>query len=153
MALFVTSCQSTPEEIPPDLSRMEMFQQAQEASDQGRYEWALEYYEEFIRRYPDDEGSIVEAEYEIAFLSYKQGNLSEARQQFEDILEKYEESEANQLPAWPRILSEKLIERIDELMDDQGLLNGTRPRSSGDPRPAPDPSPGVPGGAEPTPAP
>ena len=133
ITLFVTSCQSTPEEIPPDLSQMEMFQQAQEASDQGRYEQALAYYEEFIRRYPDDEGSIVEAEYEIAFLAYKQDELPEARRQFEDILEKYESDGANTLPAWPRILSEKLIERIDERMEDEGLRGDNGPRGAGDP--------------------
>ncbi|HKK48203.1 MAG TPA: tetratricopeptide repeat protein [Alkalispirochaeta sp.] len=148
IALFITSCQSGPEEIPPNLSRMEMFQQAQEASDQGDYEQALAYYEEFIRRYPDDAGSIVEAEYEIAFLAYKQDELPEARQQFEDILAKFESDDANNLPAWPRILSEKLIERIDERMEEEGLLGDTGPRGAGDPGPSadaaaddPDPSP------------
>ncbi len=122
---------------------MEMFQQAQEASDQGRYEQALAYYEEFIRRFPDDQASIVEAEYEIAFLAYKQDQLPEARQQFEDILEKYESDGAEQLPAWPRILSEKLIERIDDRMDDEGLLRDTSPRGAGDPGPSADPGTGV----------
>lgn len=112
---------------------MEMFQQAQEASDQGRYEQSLAYYEEFIRRYPDNQGPIVEAEYEIAFLAYKQNRLPEARQQFESILERYEADDANALPAWPRILSEKLIERIDTRMEEEGLLADTGPQGAGDP--------------------
>ncbi|MFO8043840.1 MAG: tetratricopeptide repeat protein [Alkalispirochaeta sp.] len=124
IVLIATSCQSAPEEIPPDLSQMEMFQRAQEASDQGRYEQALAYYEEFIRRFPDDQGSIVEAEYEIAFIAYKQDQLSDARRGFEEILAQYESEDSGNLPAWPRVLSEKLIERIDERMEEEGLLEG-----------------------------
>ncbi|MEX2442920.1 MAG: hypothetical protein WD492_04920 [Alkalispirochaeta sp.] len=123
-ALFITSCQSAPEEIPPDLSRMEMFQRAQEASDQSRYEQALAYYEEFVRRFPDDRGSIVEAEYEIAFIAYKRDQLPKARQGFEDILAKYESDTTGTLPAWPRVLAEKLVDRIDERMEEEGLLGG-----------------------------
>lgn len=122
IALFVNSCQSAPEEIPPGLSQMEMFQRAQEASDQGRYEQALAYYEEFIRRFPDDPGSVTEAEYEIAFLAYKQDQLTDARRGFEEILDKYESDNSRALPAWPRVLSEKLIDRIDQRMDEEGLL-------------------------------
>ncbi len=124
IVLIANSCQSAPEEIPPDLSRMEMFQRAQEASDQGRYEQALAYYEEFIRRFPDDQGSIIEAEYEIAFIAYKQDQLSDARRGFEEILAQYESEDSGNLPAWPRVLSEKLIERIDERMEEEGLLDG-----------------------------
>jgi tetratricopeptide (TPR) repeat protein len=124
IVLFVGSCQSTPDEIPPDLSRMEMFQRAQEASDDGRYEQALAYYEEFIRRYPDNPGAIVEAEYEIAFIAYKQDQLSDAREGFQEILSKYESAGTNTLPAWPRVLSEKLVARIDERVEDEGLLDG-----------------------------
>lgn len=103
---------------------MEMFQRAQESSDQGRYEQALAYYDEFIRRYPDDPGSIVEAEYEIAFIAYKRDQLSQARQGFEEILAQYESSDSGRLPAWPRVLSEKLIERINEQMEEDDLLDG-----------------------------
>lgn len=101
-----------------------MFQRAQEASDEGRYEQALAYYEEFIRRYPDDPGAIVEAEYEIAFLAYKQDQLSDAREGFQEILSKYESAGTNALPAWPRVLSEKLLDRIDQQIEDEGLLDG-----------------------------
>lgn len=93
---------------------MEMFQRAQEAVDRERWETALRYYREFIQRFPDDRGAIMEAEYEIAFIAYKQGDYDVARDRFEKILLAYEEDRTGQLPEWPRVLSERLIEIIDE---------------------------------------
>ena len=93
---------------------MEMFQRAQEAVDRERWETALRYYREFIQRFPDDRGAIMEAEYEIAFIAYKQGDYDVARDRFEKILLAYEEDRTGQLPEWPRVLSERLIGIIDE---------------------------------------
>lgn len=113
--LIIAGCQSAPEEIPPNLSQMEMFQRAQEAADEDDYDQALRYYQEFIARYPDDESSIIEAEYEIAFIAYKQERYDEALSGFNAILASYDDGTGRQLPEWPRVLSARLIERIDEL--------------------------------------
>lgn len=113
LAALLAGCQSAPEEIPPDLSQMEMFQRAQEAADENDYDLALRYYQEFIERFPEDEGSIVEAEYEIAFIAYKQERYEEALAGFNAILATYETDTSGQLPEWPRVLSARLIERID----------------------------------------
>ena len=110
----LTGCASTPEEIPEDLSQMEMFQRAQEAVDQERWEIGLQYYREFIRRFPDDRGAIMEAEYEIAFIAYKQKDYDLSRQRFEAILATYEADQAGSFPEWPRVLSERLLQIIDE---------------------------------------
>ena len=123
--ILPVSCQSTPEEIPPDLSRMEMFQRAQEASDDGRYELALRYYREFIDRFPDDRGSIIEAQYEIAFIAYKQEQFDTAEERFRAILASYTADEGGSLPEWPRVLSEKLLEIIDERRREEGLFDAT----------------------------
>ncbi|TVR72375.1 MAG: hypothetical protein EA427_03295 [Spirochaetaceae bacterium] len=112
--LLLPGCQSGPVEIPEDLSQMEMFQRAQEAVDQERWEVGLQYYEEFIRRFPDDRGAIMEAEYEIAFIAYKQKDYDLSRRRFEAILATYEADQAGALPEWPRVLSERLIQVIDE---------------------------------------
>jgi tetratricopeptide (TPR) repeat protein len=112
--ILLSGCRSTPEEIPEGLSRMEMFQLAQEAVDRERWETALLYYREFIQRFPDDQGAIMEAEYEIAFIAYKQREYDVARERFQAILETYEEDETRQLPEWPRVLSERLVGIIDE---------------------------------------
>lgn len=114
-ATALTGCESTPEEIPPDLSRMEMFQRAQEAADRNQWNLALRYYREFSRRFPEDRGAIMEARYEIAFISYKQKNYDEAREGFEAIIAAYEDEEARQgLPEWPLVLAGRLLEIIEE---------------------------------------
>ena len=116
-------CASEPGEIPEGLSPAEMFQRAQEAVDDEKWEVALRYYEEFIARYPDERGAIVEAEYEIAFITYKQERYAEARTLFEAILADYEADNAGVLPDWPEILSQRLIEIIDERMFEAGLMD------------------------------
>jgi outer membrane protein assembly factor BamD (BamD/ComL family) len=113
LVVFLAGCQTAPEEIPEDLSPAEMFQRAQEAVDAERWDTALRYYETFKTRFPDNRGQIVEAEYEIAFISYKQGEYDDARQQFEAILARYETEDAAQFPRWPQVLSARLIEEID----------------------------------------
>ncbi|MFO7975916.1 MAG: hypothetical protein R6V12_14920, partial [Candidatus Hydrogenedentota bacterium] len=52
-----------------------------------------------------------EAEYEIAFIKYKQ-NAPAAEQLFRDLLARYEEEGAELLPAWPKVLAEKLLAEI-----------------------------------------
>lgn len=125
--LVFGSCQTVPEEIPPGLSQMEMFQRAQEASDEGRYDVALQYYEEFLVRFPQEPGPIVEAEYEIAFIAYKQERYEDAIAGFEAVIGRYDEDDAAELPAWPLVLSEKLLERIDEVAEEEGVFGRSNP--------------------------
>ncbi len=112
--LFMASCESVPEEIPEDLSKAQMFQRAQEEVDRGNYENAIQYYEEFIQRNPDDPGSVTEAEYELAFIAYKREEYDLAEERFGVLLEKYDGDNASRLPEWPRILSLRLLEIIEE---------------------------------------
>jgi len=114
LAALLSACQSTPEEIPEDLSKAQMFQRAQEQVDDGNYEEALRYYREFILRNPEDPGSIMEAEYEIAYIAYKQEDYDVAEERFQTMLAQYEADEAGTLPEWPRVLAVKLIDRIEE---------------------------------------
>jgi len=119
--LLLASCQSAPEEIPEGLSKAQMFQRAQEEVDRRNYEQALRYYDEFIRRNPDDPGSIIEAEYEIAYIAYKQEEYDTAEEKFETLLEQYDGERADQLPEWPQVLAVKLLDRIEE---ERALLLG-----------------------------
>jgi len=104
-------CQTppAPEEIPEDLTPMEFFRRGQEATDARRWETALTYYEVFLDRYPDDLHYGPAAEYEIAFIYYKRGDYSVAERKFEDLLARYDSSESDEMPDWPRILSEKIL--------------------------------------------
>lgn len=111
---FAISCSSGPEIIPEGLSPAELFQQAQIQSSQNRFEEALRYYQVFIDRYPDEEALLIEAEYEIAFIHYKQGDIDQAVEGFEALLEKYQGQNAPAYPQWPRVMAGKLLDRITE---------------------------------------
>lgn len=127
LALALAACETVPEpsEIPEDLTTQEYFQNAQEAVDQRYFETALVYYRTFLERYPDDVENRIAAQYEIAFLHYKMEDYDTAEQRFEDLLARYEGEGAEQLPAWPRILAEKLLVTIEEeRRAELGLGNG-----------------------------
>ena len=112
--LMLLGCRGIPKEIPDDLHPEEFFKLAQNAIvDWGNYRAALFYYEEFIERFPNMPGKIVEAEYEIAFIHYKRKNYEEAQARFNLILEKYQTQESIHFQEWPKILSEKILATIE----------------------------------------
>ncbi|HKK66174.1 MAG TPA: hypothetical protein VJ967_09995 [Clostridia bacterium] len=114
IATLLGACASQPEEIPEELEPIEYFQRAQKiASEDENYVLAKRYYKAFIERYPDDIQRIVEAKYEIAFLSYKQSNYELARQQFEEMLSYYDDEGSSVLPRWPQVLAEKVIDKMN----------------------------------------
>ncbi|HAK45326.1 MAG TPA: hypothetical protein DCO79_05335 [Spirochaeta sp.] len=109
-----SACQSTDIVIDENLTPGEFFQEAQTASSEySDYEKALLYYNTFIERYPDEPLLIIEAEYEIAYLYYKLEDNTTALKLFNGILDKYNRPEAAMLPAWPEVLSKKLIDIIE----------------------------------------
>jgi len=112
--LILASCASTPAKIDETLNPAELFQFAQEASNNKDYETALQYYEVFVQNYSDDTQRLVEAEYEIAFIKYKQGDLGTAKVLFTELLDRYSGEGASVLPGWPMILSRKLLKEIED---------------------------------------
>ncbi|MFW6337713.1 MAG: hypothetical protein ACOC25_02205 [Alkalispirochaetaceae bacterium] len=129
LLLLLSACQTELPEIPEDLSQAEFFQRAQDAADDNEWEVALHYYETFIERYPDDEANIAAAEYEIAFIHYKMEEYRTSRELFEELLLKYEEDEDDTLPPWVEILSEKILNTVNERIAEQeeGLLEQITP--------------------------
>mgnify|MGYP006287622245 CR=1 FL=1 len=115
--LSLAACQTvpTPDDIPDGLSQAELFQRAQEAVDDENWEAALVYYQTFLQRFPDDAANRAAAKYEVAFIYYRTGDLQTAEEQFDALLEDYEDPAlAGQLPQWPRILATKLLGMIEE---------------------------------------
>ena len=112
--LILASCASVQPEIDDTLNPAELFQLAQESSNKKDYETALRYYEAFISRHSDDIQRLVEAEYEIAFITFRQGNLNRAEELFTDLLARYSGEGAQVLPAWPMVLSKKLLKQIED---------------------------------------
>ena len=113
-ALLLFSCVTKPSDIPDDLTVAELIQRGQEASDRNRYKTALQYYETIINRFPYDIDSICAAEYEIAFIHYKQKKYSIARAEFDILLERYNTPDEELLPPQFKILALKIMERINE---------------------------------------
>ena len=113
--LLVASCASRPVVIPDDLTVMELIQRAQEASDRNKYKISLQYYDTIIQRFPYDIDSICAAEYEIAFIHYKQKKYEIAKTEFNKLLERYNTPDEELLPPQFKILSQKILARIAEI--------------------------------------
>jgi len=111
---FLLVCSSLPEEIEEGLTPMEYFQRAQEASDAGRYELAMAYYVKFQQQYPEERDRNIWAEYEIALLYDKMGDNQLALERLEALLAVYDSGEEPDLPEGPRILAEKVKNRIEK---------------------------------------
>lgn len=115
-AAFVLSCNTVPKDLNDEnITPEEFFQKAQEAViNWSRYDTAICYYEEFIARFPDMKAKIIEAEYEIAFIKYKQKKYGESKKLFYALLDKYNTDEAVYYPEWPKILSNKILDIIEK---------------------------------------
>jgi outer membrane protein assembly factor BamD (BamD/ComL family) len=113
--LLAASCASGPVVISNDLTAAELIQRGQEASDRNRYAVSLQYYEAIRERFPGDLSNICAAEYEIAFIHYKQKKYSEAKDEFADLLARYEDPDEELLPPQFRILSAKILAKIEAI--------------------------------------
>ena len=114
VALIFLSCRTGPVTIPEDLTQAELFQRGQEALDAGRFTNALQYYETFLERFPEDHANGAEARYEIAFVHYRMDDWDTARTLFDELLARYDGSNADLLPVWPKVLSLRVLEVMDE---------------------------------------
>ncbi len=108
----LSACVTVPSDPPEDLSLELLFQQGQEAYSSNELDIAKNYYQAVIERFTDNEEAVLSAEYELAFISYKQEMFAEAREKFQAIVERY--STQNNLPLWIKALSERMIALIDE---------------------------------------
>ncbi|MCL2472438.1 MAG: hypothetical protein FWF26_02065 [Treponema sp.] len=113
--VLAVSCASKPVVIPDDLTVAEIIQRAQEASDRNRYSVSLQYYEAIIDRFPTDIDSICAAEYEIAFIHYKQKKYDIAKVEFNQLLGRYDTPDEELLPAQFKILAQKILSKIEDL--------------------------------------
>ena len=112
--VMAVSCATGPLTISYDLSPPELIQRGQEASHRNRFAHALQYYEALLERFPFDTDYVLAAEYEIAFIHYRQRRFDMARTGFNNILERYDHPDAELLPPQFRVLSLIVLARIDE---------------------------------------
>jgi outer membrane protein assembly factor BamD (BamD/ComL family) len=114
VVLCLAACATGPLSIPEDLTPAELIQRAQEASDRNRYNYALQYYTALLERYNTNIDLVCTAEYEIAFIHYKQKKYSQAKEGFQLLLERYEAPDGNLLPPQFKRLATIVLERISE---------------------------------------
>jgi tetratricopeptide (TPR) repeat protein len=115
LLFFVPSCKSVGDPYEQDLAAREYFQKAMEASESGNHRLAIRYYQAFQEKYPEDRDGNIWALYEIGFLHHKMGNYEAALEYFDSVLAVYAESDGSEtppLPEAPRILAEKVKEKI-----------------------------------------
>ena len=113
-AVLAASCANKPIVISDDLTPAELIQRGQEASDKNKYPVSLQYYAAVIDRFPFDMDSRLAAEYETAFIHYKQKKYDIAKVEFRDILERYNTPDEELLPPSFKILSRMILDKIIE---------------------------------------
>ena len=114
-AALAISCASRPIAIPDGLTPAELIQRAQEASDRNRYNISLQYYQTIIERFPTDTDSICAAEYEIAFIHYKQKKYDIAKTGFTELLDRYNTPDEELLPPQFKVLSQMIMKKITDI--------------------------------------
>lgn len=114
MVLLLAACAGGPMMITDETTPAEIIQRAQEASDKNRYGLALNYYQALLERFPGDIELICTAEYEIAFIHYKQKKYTQARQELNALLERYDTPNELLLPRQFKRLAVIVLERITE---------------------------------------
>ena len=100
--------------ISEDLSPAELIQRAQEASDRNSYNTALQYYEALRDRNKNNIDLIITAEYEIAFIHYKQKKYPQAREELNAVLQYYNIPDEELLPQQFKRLSQIVLKSIEE---------------------------------------
>jgi outer membrane protein assembly factor BamD (BamD/ComL family) len=114
MGVFlIAGCSSGPANIPNTITPAELVQRAQEASDRNRYKQSMRYYEAILERFPENDEYNCTAEYEIAFIHYKQKKYDLALPEFRGLLNRYDQPDAELLPPQYKILATIVISRIE----------------------------------------
>jgi outer membrane protein assembly factor BamD (BamD/ComL family) len=124
LTALAVSCVSTgPVEIPDNVTAAELIQRGQEASDRNNYNASIQYYEAILERFPHDIDSVIAAEYEIAFIHYKQKDYRQAKTELNRVLTRYNIPDQELLPAQFKVLSNIVLGKIKEIEEAQAKSN------------------------------
>ncbi|MDR0455959.1 MAG: hypothetical protein LBH20_04655 [Treponema sp.] len=123
-AACLFACATGTLNISQELSPSELIQRAQEASDRNRYNYALQYYQALLERNYTNIDLVCTAEYEIAFIHYKQKKYTQARTELNALLERYNTLNSEFLPQQFKLLAYKVLERITEKEKKRSFFSG-----------------------------
>lgn len=113
VAVCSVGCQTTLATIDVDLSSEELFRLAQDAYSDNNNRLALTYYAAIVERFGDERSVRVAAEYEIAYIYFRMGDLKRARMQFAALLAEYRINPTD-FPRWTYVLTNSLYAQIAE---------------------------------------
>jgi outer membrane protein assembly factor BamD (BamD/ComL family) len=113
------ACSTSPVVISTEMTSEELVQRAQEASDRNRYNTALQYYQALLERNQTSYDWLLTAEYEIAFIHYKQKKYREAETELNTLLNRYDSPDAELLPQQFRRLCTIVLESIEKKEGEQ----------------------------------
>lgn len=113
VAVCGAGCQTTLATIDVDLSSEELFRLAQDAYSDNNNRLALTYYAAIVERFGDERSARVAAEYEIAYIYYRMGDLKRAKMQFEALLAEYRINPTD-FPRWTYVLTNIIYTEINE---------------------------------------
>jgi hypothetical protein len=111
---MVAGCASGPEDVSSVITPAELVQKAQEASDRNRHNQSLGYYGLILERFPDRIDYVCAAEYEIAFIHYKQKKYELSESELRNLLARYDGPDTELLPPQYRILANIVLATIEE---------------------------------------
>jgi outer membrane protein assembly factor BamD (BamD/ComL family) len=120
--VVAAGCASGPANVSDTITPAELVQRAQEASDRSRYKQSLGYYGIILERFPDSIEYVCAAEYEIAFIHYKQKKYELSESEMRKLLARYDGPEAELLPPQYRILTNIVIAAIEKKIAPYGPL-------------------------------
>jgi len=122
-ALCFFACATGTLNISYEMNPSELIQRAQEASDRNRYNYALQYYQALLERNSTNIDLVCTAEYEIAFIHYKQKKYAQAKTEFNNLLMRYDMPNGDMLPQQFKLLANKVLERISEKGNPRSLFS------------------------------
>ena len=111
--LLFPSCATARQPVPEYLTPQELIQRGQEASDTNQYAKAVRFYQAVVERYPSYIDEICAAEYEIAFIHYKQKKYDLASGEFHALLRRYNTPDEELLPPQFKKLSLIVLGKIE----------------------------------------
>jgi outer membrane protein assembly factor BamD (BamD/ComL family) len=104
-SLGLVTCASAPV-IPANATASELLQLGQNELDGHHYSNAIIYFQTVIDKYATNTDAVCNAQYEIGHTHYKQGRYIMARQEFQALFDRYNQTGGDLLPPQFKILAQ-----------------------------------------------
>lgn len=114
VAALVSCASGKVQELPVEMTKLEIVQQAQTAFDSGKADLAIHYYETLLKRYGMETDVYIEGNFEIAHIYVKQKKYEKALPKLLEIKEIYASALPGTLPGSYKKLTEIDLAKIPD---------------------------------------